>query len=146
MWKMTSIFMSAFILGSGVVSAKCPFARYRVEGTLQIPLGQDPSGIRVYLFLDGTQRSTEYPGPDFAVPNTDGTYLAEVWLSTNSSVGREKCDRIEAEGDLVVVGDLIYAQRTRVRFGQSKKKIREALQASVNIKPIALEKLNELSE
>ena len=144
MRKLTYLFMGLLISSAGTVSAKCPFAEYRVEGALSLPSGVKPSEIRIYLFPEGAHRATQYPGPDFAHPGADGSYEVQVWLSTDSgSSQRHNCEHVVNKADLFIVGDRVYGYRQSVVFEQSKKSIRKALRAFSRLEPIELESLRE---
>jgi hypothetical protein len=127
--------------------AKCPFAKYRVEGRLQLPKSAHAENLRIYFFFNNTNRTTEYPVPapqatDFAVPAEDGVFWVEAWLSTvgdHPHRSRERCDRIETAGELVIVGPGVYAHRAEVRFEQTKSTIRRLLSASATVSSIVLE-------
>ncbi|MFN7942362.1 MAG: hypothetical protein U0X73_12250 [Thermoanaerobaculia bacterium] len=129
--------------------AKCPFAKYAVAGRISVPSGVDPGKVHVLLFLDGTERASDYPpelseGQDFAVASSDGSFLVEAWLSTDSSTStrfRDECNRVVTEGEIILIGDAVYAKRVRVSFDQSRKEIRRELRASARVHPITLEAL-----
>ena len=144
MRKLSYLFMCLLVSSAGIVSAKCPFAEYRVEGTLSLPPGVKPSEIRIYLFPEGARRTTQYPGPDFAHPGADGSYEVQVWLSTDSGNSqRHNCQHVVNQADLFIVGDRVYGYRRSVVFEQSKKSIRRSLRASAQLEPIELESLRE---
>lgn len=143
-----TLFLGLLLLSHGSALAKCPFARYAVEGALSLPPGVNANEVRVYLFLEGTQRTSEYPAAeqqqDFAIPKTDGTFHVEVWLSTlsgYSDLAGERCERVAKDADLFVIGPGIYAHRSKLTFDESKKEIRRALRASAKMKPLCLEAL-----
>ena len=64
--------------------AKCAFTRYVVEGRVLLPQGISADHVRIYLFIDGMIRASDYPGsaakPDFGVLGTDGTFRVESWV------------------------------------------------------------------
>ena len=150
--RLIVAFWTLYLLSVGAALAKCPFANYRVEGKLLLPPGVQPQELRVYLFLEGTTRTTEYPraidGADFTVPTASGSFHADSWLSTITDSSRlkgEKCDRVETGGDLFIVGRGIYAHRTKVKFEKSARDIRRTLRASSKLTPISLEPDEETS-
>lgn len=121
---------SALLLGSATSEAtKCPYARYVVEGRLVAPSSIEPGGVRIYLFLEGAQLTSDYPpGPDereYVVPDPEGFFKVEARLNTEES-GR--CKHFVESGQLFVIGDEHRAFRKGVTFPNAKRSIREALE------------------
>lgn len=144
MRKLIYSFMCLLVSSAGIASAKCPFAEYRVKGGLSLPPGVNPSEVRIYLFPEGARRTTQYPGPDFVHPGTDGSYEVQVWLSTDSGNSqRHNCEHVVNQAELFIVGNRVYGYRQSVVFEQSKKSIRKSLRASAQLESIELEPLRE---
>lgn len=128
--------------------AKCAAVHYTVEGAVTLPAGISPGDVKVFLFVDGVRRVSEMPAtrsqPDFQVPNADGSFRLESWLSTASgdphSV-REECNKVGVAGEVVVIGKDVYARRVRFSFSPSRRQIRRTLEASARVSRIELEVL-----
>jgi hypothetical protein len=122
--------------------AKCAFTRYVVEGRVLLPQGISADHVRVYLFVEGMNRASDYPGsaakPDFGVLDTDGRFRVESWVSTASGdpdSRTEQCKRAET------AGEGLYARRARVTFGSGRREILKKHEASARLGPIEVERL-----
>ena len=95
----------ALLAGAKPALAKCPFIHYAVECRLSLPSGVDYRSVKVYLFLHGWDRPSDYqPEPvDYVVPKEDGSFRAESWLNTATS-SRDRCHRVETMADIFVTG------------------------------------------
>lgn len=149
MWltKLVAVYLALAAMASAGL-AKCAPVHYTVEGAVTLPGGTSPSDVKVFLFIDGLSRVSETTAtrsqPDFQVPNTDGTFRVESWVSTASGDPhrvREECNKVEEAGEVVVIGKDTYARRVRVSFSPSRKEIRRTLEASARIGRIDLEML-----
>jgi hypothetical protein len=85
--------------------------------------------IRVYPFLEGAEVTgiiadgTGTPSPDFIIPNSEGSFVVELWLTTDSgafSSGRDECGRKAKYVDVFIVGEGVRAKRVRVEFTWAK--------------------------
>ncbi len=129
-------------------AAKCAFAKYTVEGTVEIPAGVEHNQIKIYLFLEGMGRTSDYPAragsPEYVVPDSDGQFEVEAWLNTFSSrtplIG-DRCRKVVKYGDLFIVGEFLRARRLHVNFGESKRQIRRELDVSSRVPRVYLTKL-----
>ena len=142
-----AIAFSLLLLAKVPAQGKCAVALYAVEGKLSLPPGVAPDDVRIYLFLEGTERASQYPGRDFAVPDANGSFRVEVRLSTLSKYSRargERCDRIEAEGDLFIVGKGLYGHRSQVEFDTPKSEALRDLRVSTSLDLIRLEAMEEV--
>src|SRR5829696_7004334 len=81
--------------------AKCGMQKYDLVGRIVTEASLTQS-IRVYPFLEGAEATgimsdaTGTPSPDFIIPNGEGSFAVELWLSTDSgafSSGRDDCSR-----------------------------------------------------
>jgi len=145
-----SIALALLISGAPLTGhAKCPFAHYMVEGRILLSEGILVDRMRVYLFIDGRSRSSDYPAthfrPDFAIPDTDGHFRVESWISTSSGnpgSTAEQCKYAEPTGDIFVTGEGIYGLRVRVTFTPAdRRKILKTLEAKARLGPIQIEPL-----
>jgi len=149
MWLMKPIgalLALATLTSTGL--AKCASVRYTAVGAVTPPAGTSPADIKVFLFVDGMSRVSEISAtrskPDFQVPNADGSFRVESWMSTasgNPHSVREECSRVGVAGEVVVIGKDVYARRIRVSFSPSRKQIRRTLEASGRARRIELEML-----
>jgi hypothetical protein len=149
--RLTAALFMFALLSNEAAFAKCPFAKYTVEGRISVPSGVNAAQVRIYLFLDGAERTSDYPGsherPDYSLPEPEGSFRVEAWLSTASARSRisgEKCDRVETSGEIILLGDDVYAKRVRISFSQSVKQIRRRLHAVAEAPPIVLESIPPL--
>jgi hypothetical protein len=132
---------------SGAADATCAFIKYSVRGRVLAPKGVEPSSIRVYFFLDGARRTSDYPPVSGAVDywriDADGLFQGESFYSTyepDRSKGRkeERCGRVAAAGDLIVVGNGILAERIRVEFERTRGQIRKEMAVEADAGTIPL--------
>jgi len=146
--RLAIVVLSLALFTVSYGEAKCPFVRYEVKGNLILPEGIDPDHVAVYLFLEGTTRTTQYPvsklNPDRGSPSENGSFEVVVWLSTASikdANANHQCNRVEVNADLLVVGHDIRAVRRAITFPQSRKEIRKELQAVAEIEAIEIDQL-----
>lgn len=136
------------LLLPGVIHGKCAFAKYQIEGTLILPQGVEPTEIRIYFFLQGMTRTSEYPPSiaerEYSVPDASGYFRVEAWMNTFSGYSRlsgDRCRRVVRSGDLFIVGHGIRAARVEVSFDQPKSQIRRQLGSQTRVRKISLEGL-----
>jgi hypothetical protein len=76
--------------------------------------------------FDGTgliSDNTKVGSSDFVIPNSDGSFMIELWLNTDSgaiSSGRDDCSRKAKYVDVFIVGEHVRAKRARVAFTWTK--------------------------
>ena len=127
----------------------CPFIKYSVHGRIVLPDSVEASSIKVYLFLEGARRTSDYPprsgNADFSPVTADGVFEITSFYSTydrDRSKGKkeERCVRVAASGDLIVIGENVYAERVQVEFKGGRAKIRKELEAlaDAGVIPLAL--------
>lgn len=116
---------------SSTSGAKCGMQKYSIVGRLAVETSLTQS-IRIYPFLEGTETTGIIPdgtgklAQDFVIPNRDGSFTAELWLSTDSgalSFGRDNCTRKAKYVDLFITGDGVRAKRVQVALKWVKGKV-----------------------
>jgi hypothetical protein len=113
-----------------------------------MPSGISFSNIRLYVFIDGMRHVGDTVAtrgqPDFQHPKAVGSFHLDTWVSTSTPGprGRERCTKVETGGELIVVGEGLYAHRERITFTPNRAAIRRTLKAWARIGPIELEALS----
>lgn len=119
------------VLAPPLASAKCALQQYKIEGRIAVHEALT-SLIRIYPFLEGEEHTalvpdgSESPWAEFIVPEADGSFVAVVWLSTDSgtvSSGRDKCTRKAEYVDIFITGDGLRVKRTRALFSWVANKL-----------------------
>lgn len=130
MHNSVRLFLVFAILFPSAGGAKCGMQTYILTGRIsgEATLSQH---IRIYPFLEGAETtglasgSRGTPSSDFAIPNSEGSFAVELWLSTDSgafSSGSDDCSRKAKYVDLFIVGEHIRAKRVRVAFTWTRGK------------------------
>ena len=109
-------------------ATKCPYASYVVEGRVVGSAAGSSGGLRIYLFLEGSRLTSDYPPKsseeEYVIPDAEGLFEIEAKLNTEKS-GR--CGRFVESGHLFIVGEGVRAFRTQVAFKDAKRSARKGL-------------------
>lgn len=134
-----------------IASGKCPFAKYSTEGTVNLPADVNPEDVKVYFFVEGLNRTTDYSiegEKEYATPNQTGHFSTEAYMNTSSGYSRilgHRCRKVAKLGGLFIVGPGIHPTRIRVSFQQSPSVIRKQLGTSAVLPTIAIERKAQMA-
>ena len=143
------------VLTASTAHGTCPFIKYTVLGRVLVPEDIESTAMKVYFFLEGARRTSDYPPApgefDFWPVATNGTFVVTSFYSTydrRRSKGRkeESCERVAATGDLIIIGEGLHAERVSVDFPGTRAEIRRKMLAEADVGVIAVAPLEDLAE